>query len=435
MAAPDPVSTLDSGDGFLFVIRQRDFQRVWLAQIAAQVGDKFLMFSLLILAYRLSGGSTPVAVTLLAYTLPAMVVGPAAGVFADRHDRKRIMVWTSLARAAFVVLIPAASWVPWLRGDYLHLLVITVAFSVAGQLFSPAESAAIPSILPRRALLTANSLVTMTVVATLVIGGTLAPIVSRVDIYLPYWIAAGLFAVAGLLIVAVRIPPPPPAAAGGDRHPFHQFVIEFKEGIDILRGSAGMMVSFLQLSLAMLVMFMMFTLAPAYASRIVGIPTQDTYVVLVPATVGAFVSGIGLGQFGRGIRRSRLLLLGLGATGLTLLVLAAGPALLHGSLTLRQHTRLFAAAFSLALGLEVGGMLIPAVTYLMENSSDANRGRIFSLVYVVINGATALPVLVAAALADLVGTDRVIGGLGVVLLVATAALVRFAGAALEQRSG
>ena len=61
--------------GFRYVLGNRDFRLVWFAQVAAQLADKFLMFSLIILAYRLSHGSTPVAVTLLAYT-------PASGAMA-----------------------------------------------------------------------------------------------------------------------------------------------------------------------------------------------------------------------------------------------------------------------------------------------------------------------------------------------------------------
>jgi MFS family permease len=60
--------------------------------------------------------------------------------------------------------------------------------------------------------------------------------------------------------------------------------------------------------------------------------------------------------------------------------------------------------------------MIPAVTYLMEATSDHIRGRIFALLYMVINGVSAIPVLVAAALADAIGPAQVIGGLGVLLL-------------------
>jgi hypothetical protein len=67
--------------------------------------------------------------------------------------------------------------------------------------------------------------------------------------------------------------------------------------------------------------------------------------------------------------------------------------------------------------------MIPAITYLMETTSDAIRGRIFALLYMVINGVTALPVLIAAALSDAIGTAHVIGGLGVLLLGGGVALI------------
>jgi hypothetical protein len=59
----------------------------------------------------------------------------------------------------------------------------------------------------------------------------------------------------------------------------------------------------------------------------------------------------------------------------------------------------------------------------MESTSDEIRGRIFALLYMVINGVTAVPVLVAAALADTIGIARVIGGLGVLLIGGGVAII------------
>src|SRR3981081_2750988 len=91
--------------GFRYLLANREFRLIWFAQVAAQLADKFLMFSLIILAYHLSHGSTPVAVTLLAYTVPAVAIAPRAGVLADRHDRKFIMVGTNFVRAVLIALI------------------------------------------------------------------------------------------------------------------------------------------------------------------------------------------------------------------------------------------------------------------------------------------------------------------------------------------
>src|SRR5436309_14780701 len=109
--------------GFRTVLRYTAFRNIWFAQLAAQLADKFLLFSLIILAYHISGGSTSVAVTLLAYTVPAVLFAPPAGVIADRFDRKRIMVWCNVGRAVVVALIPVASLIPGVKDDFLHLLV------------------------------------------------------------------------------------------------------------------------------------------------------------------------------------------------------------------------------------------------------------------------------------------------------------------------
>ena len=405
--------------GFRTVLRYTAFRNIWFAQLAAQLADKFLLFSLIILSYNVSGGSTPVAVTLLTYTVPAVLLAPPAGVLADRVDRKQLMMWCNFGRGAAIALIPIAALVPGLRSDFAHLLLITLVFSAIGQLFGPAEAAVIPTILPRSALITANSMALLTMVLTLVVGGALAPVLSRIDLYAPYWVGAALLAVAGALIFASDIPAipsdgRPPVEESASR--FRTMMIDIKEGLDAVRSSRGLLLAFFQMSVAVLVLFMLFTLAPAFVSRVIGIAAQDTYVVLLPATTGAIISAIVLGQFLRHIDRARLLAVSMIAFGVTMLGLAAVPQAFSQMPDLHVHARLTAASFSLVLGIEFGAIMIPAVTYLMEETSDEIRGRVFALLYMVINGVTAIPVLIAAALSDEIGTAHVIGGMGALLV-------------------
>jgi MFS family permease len=416
----DPIRLpVEAPGGFRGALRYTAFRNIWFAQLAAQLADKFLLFSLIILAYKVSGGSTSVAVTLLAYTVPAVLFAPPAGVIADRLDRKQIMLWSNLGRAAAVALIPIGSFIPVVRDDFIHLLVITLVFSAVGQLFGPAEASVIPSILPRSALITANSMALLTMVLTLVVGGVLAPVVSRIDLYAPYWCAVVLLLIGATLIFASEIPRlerHTESPVEESRSRFRQMVVDLQEGFDALRASRGLRLAFGQVSIAVLVLFMLYTLAPAYVSKVIGIAAQDTYVILGPATAGAILSAVLLGQFLRTLDKSRVLAGSLLANGVTLLALAAVPQAMRHFADLQVHNRITGASFSFLLGVEFGAILIPAITYLMESTSDAIRGRIFALLYMVINGVSALPVLIAAALADNIGTAQVLGGLGVLLL-------------------
>src|SRR5256886_1767188 len=115
--------------------------------------------------------------------------------------------------------------------------------------------------------------------------------------------------------------------------------------------------------------------------------------------------------------------------------LAEAPQAVRHLPELRASVRRFGAALSFLLGIEFGALMIPSLTYLMENTPDHVRGRVFALLFMVINGVSALPVLVAAALADTLGIDRVIGLLGVLLVltgISVAGLARrvFGGPAL-----
>jgi MFS family permease len=266
----------------------------------------------------------------------------------------------------------------------------------------------------------------LTMVLTLVVGGALAPIVSRIDLYAPYWCAVVLLIIGGTLIFASDIPhfqraTEPPVADSRNR--FHSMLVDLKEGVDALRASRGLMLAFGQVSIAVLVLFMLFALAPAYVSRVIGIAAQDSYVILGPATGGAILSAVLLGQFVRNIDRTRLLAGSLVANGVTMLALAAVPQAMAQFPDLQTHNRITAAAFSFLLGVEFGAIMIPAITHLMESTSDEIRGRIFALLYMVINGVTAVPVLVAAALSDTIGTAHVIGGLGALLVGGGAAII------------
>src|SRR6184192_3727125 len=343
----------------------------------------------------------------------------AIGMRATTPARKQIMLWSNFLRAGVVALIPIASIVPGVKGDFLHLIVITLVFSAVGQLFGPAEAAVIPTILPRQALITANSMALLTMVLTLVVGGVLAPIVSRMDLYAPYWCAVVLLVLAGTLIFASDIPRlerHTESPVEESRSRFRQVLFDLNEGIDALRASRGLRLAFGQVSIAVLVLFNLYTLAPAYVSKVIGIAAQDTYVILGPATAGAILSAVLLGQFLGHIDRARLLAGSLLANGLTLLALAAVPQAMHSFPDLQVHNRITGATFSLLLGVQLVAILITAITYLMESTSDAIRGRIFALLYMTINGVSGLPVLLAAALADNIGTAQVIGGLGVLLL-------------------
>lgn len=423
---PEPVEPNDIRDprdlllpqaGFGTVLGNRDFRLIWSAQVASQLADKFLMFALLILTYSISRASTYSAALFLAYTLPSVLLSPLAGVYADRHDKKLLMLVTNAVRGGLIVLIPLSQHVAYFQHVAWHLFLIVFLFASVGQIFAPAEAAAIPHIVSKDELMIATSMFTTTVIVTLLFAVPLSTLAVRfLGVNSPYWIATGLFLLAALLIYLVRsdlhVVRSNRFAAPANR----DLLYELREGIGYITSRPLVRFAVIQLSLTIAVIFSVYVLAPGYMSRVLHLRVTDVYLFLAPAVLGMLAVALYLGQYGRHYRRSRLLIGGLLSAGATLVVIAVLPYLLV-QLSIGWLLVWFPVIFGFIGGMEFGMLFVPAFTVLQETTEAELRGRIFGAMFTVVNAAVALPILVAGGLADLFGVTRVIFGMGILLVV------------------
>ena len=418
-AARDPRDIiLPRPPGFRTVLANQDFRALWSAQIASQLADKFLMFALLILTYSISRSSTHGAALFLAYTFPSVFLSPLAGVYADRHDKKRLMFLTNAIRGVLILMIPLSQVVPYFAHVTWHLLVITFLFAAVGQLFAPAEAASIPFIVGSEELMTATSMFTSTVIVTLLVAVPLSTIAVRIlGENSPYWIAAFLFLFAAWLIYLIKTDLHARTLQMRSRHP--DILYELREGVAYIAARPLVRFAVVQLSLTIAVIFSVFVLAPGYMSKVLRLQVTDVYLFLAPAVIGMLGAAFYLGQYGRHYRRSRLLITALISAGLTLILIAVVPYVL-GQLSATWLLVWFPVVFGFIGGVEFGALFIPAFTVLQETTEAELRGRIFGTMFTVVNAAIAIPILVAGGLADLFGVTRVIFGMGCLLVLSGA---------------
>ena len=85
---------------FLDLLRNnRNYRYTWMAQVVSEIGDYFNNIAVFALVMEKSGSGLVVTGVMLARAIPAVLVGPVAGVLLDRLDRKQIMIASDLARA------------------------------------------------------------------------------------------------------------------------------------------------------------------------------------------------------------------------------------------------------------------------------------------------------------------------------------------------
>ncbi|MEY9889697.1 MFS family permease [Catenulispora sp. MAP5-51] len=136
-------------------IINRDFTRLWYGQAVSKVGDYVFNTTLVLwIATKLGNGKSwaPIAVSgvLISGLLAMFAIAPAAGVFADRWNRKRTMLRMDAVRSVLVGGLAIVSFLPadklpvgiWLTVIY----AVVFAVNAAGTFFGPSRMAVVPDV-------------------------------------------------------------------------------------------------------------------------------------------------------------------------------------------------------------------------------------------------------------------------------------------------
>ena len=172
---PERASTSISLSAYLRLVRHnRNFRRLWLAQIVSEFGDWFYTLAIYSLLLQLTGRASSVALALVLQVLPQTFIGPAAGVINDRVSRKRVMIAADLARMVivFAMLLVRSRSTVWLVYPLLLLETLMAAF------FEPARTSVIPNITAREDVLVANTLSSATWSVNLLVGASVGGVVA-----------------------------------------------------------------------------------------------------------------------------------------------------------------------------------------------------------------------------------------------------------------
>ena len=157
-------------NAFLSLLREnRNYRYTWIGQVVSEVGDHFNNIAVFSLAVAGTKSGLVVSGVMLSRAIPAMVVGPAAGVVLDRLNRKYVMIASDLIRAVIALLFILTIG----RHDTWLLYLLSALLMGASPFFTSGRTAILPSIATKEELHTANALTQTTQWTTLVIGAFL----------------------------------------------------------------------------------------------------------------------------------------------------------------------------------------------------------------------------------------------------------------------
>jgi len=181
-----------------------DFWKYWTGQTISNLGSSITVFALPLLVYTLTGSALDLGIATAATFLPYLLFGLILGAWTDRVDRKLMMIGTDIARALVVASIPLLAALGLLTIWWIY--VVAFVHATLRICFDAGEFAAIPSLVNRDDLVTANGRIQASYSAASIVGPLLAGVlVIHVSLPLLMLIDGFSFLLSAFSLALIRI--------------------------------------------------------------------------------------------------------------------------------------------------------------------------------------------------------------------------------------
>ena len=387
------------------------YRAFWLGMLASVSGFQMMQFGKVVLIHDLKGFPLFLGLLGLAAGIPAIILNPLGGVYADRWDKRRLIVITQAITAGLLLLLATLTLLKMV--EVWHSLTIAFLVGAVEAFDQAARRALFPHLVAWPALVSAVALNSAIWSGTRVVAPTAAGlIIARFSPAAAFYLAALGFAVMAVAVYGLNSPPRNPTAQA---RPLKDML----EGLGFIRRSS--VFSFFGISYVYLM--------PIFAIDILEVGTEGQGWLLSIGEIGALLTTAWLGSR-KEVKRKGLLVIGGG--------LAFGLSLATFGLTSRFFpSYLLALGLMLVMGVTSAAYMITITSSLQLLVPDRMRGRVMGFFGMTWN---ILPLggMQVGALASLVTAPYVVavGGLAVAAFASGSAVlsrqVRSLGSLLHQ---
>lgn len=406
---------------FREVLTNRNFLFLWLGQLVSNFGDRLNQMALVALVYQRNPGNEVALAKLISFTIiPVFIIGPIAGVWVDRLDKKKIMIISDIARGGLALAIPLFIVLNQMLPIYF---VIFLAFSIS-RFFVPAKMAIIPDLVSKDKLLIANTLQDTTHMAGNVIGLMVAGFIVNIR-YVGaiggFYIDSVTFFVSAAFIAMIAMKAREGAGPGDVKaelettaHALESSLKrsvfgEIKEGFSYLTKYSDMrfiMKAFFLLlaGLGAISCVIIVFIQSAFGTSTRHVGFFGTYLVC-----GLFLGTVLYGRLGQKIDKKKMIYFSFIASGISIIFFA----ILVG----RYPNVYLAGVLSGLIGLAVSPMMASLNTLTHEAIPAEARGRIFSSLEAVIHLAFLVFMFAAAYAAKFIDRFWILVAVGAVFSV------------------
>lgn len=385
------------------VLSHRSFRFLWFGQICSQFAVNTLLFVLALHIYQTTTSNTAVAGLFLAHSIPAVLFGLVAGTLVDRLDKRKVIIVCDVLRGGFALSLL------FLSQHVGIMYVVTFLNSCITQLYVPSAAPLIPILLPKKLLVSANSMFAFTFYSSIAIGSVLAGPFLRIlgphrffiTIALLYW-SSSFFSyhissqqtgtVGFRYLIGLHLP-----------YLLSRIWQRLKDGVHYVSRSSGLFEGILLLTGTQIVLAILGTLGPGFADTVLGMDVRDASLFLVgPVVLGIVLGALWVGNIGYRYTKKSLITVGVTSVGVMLVSI----------FFFARTLGVYSVVLFFGLGVANSLLDVPANAILQEETQGDMRGRVYGILAAFVGGVGLLPVIIGGALADTIGVQNVIGLMG-----------------------
>jgi len=278
----------------------RNFILLWQGQAVSTLGTQAYLVALMLWVTEATGRPALVGTISMIGGL-ATFLGPLGGTLADRHSRKRLLVWLDLISGTVILLLAGLFFAFPERIALLivALFVVNIVRETCSSFFLPTTLAFVPDIVAKDRLPAANSLLQSTYQAILFLGQSLGGVLFRILGAPLLFLVDGIsFLLSGISETFIRVPDQPREPETTTRESFRRFASETAAGFRFVLTQPGLRIFLILAGIYNFFQASFFVLLPFYVKEILG-ARVDWYGFLL----GGFALGLFAGSVLAGIVR------------------------------------------------------------------------------------------------------------------------------------
>lgn len=181
-----------------------NFWKLWAGQAISALGSSFTGFALPLIVFKLTNSALNLAYSTAAHFIPYLLFGLFVGAWADRSERRRLMIFTDIARALVIASVPLLAMLGALEVWWLYVVIF--ANSLSSIAFDAANFAAVPSLVDKNDIVTANGRIQASYSVMTLLGPLLAGVVVAVmPVYDLLLIDSLSFVVSAVLLFLITV--------------------------------------------------------------------------------------------------------------------------------------------------------------------------------------------------------------------------------------